>query len=294
MGFGVSGQPFVGADVGGFQGQSQAELFLRWMQYGALTPFFRNHSEIGYVDQYAWSWGEAVLDLVREAVRLRYRLLPYVYAAFVRATETGEPVQRPLVFDHQDDPAVRDLDDEYLFGRDLLVAPVTEAGQTARQVYLPAGDWHDWHTGEAFSGGRWLLVATPMDRIPLYARAGAVIPMWPDAPSSTAGYRPEAVELHLFVPRADGAWESLLVEDDGESLDGPRRRTTFAVQRRGDRVTVDADVEGDGDFGRRSFELVLHGPVSEAVAVGGERVAVSDGRATIADRGEPFRVAFDA
>ena len=89
-----------------------------------------------------------MLELVREAIRLRYRLLPYLYAAFLHAAETGAPVQRPLVFDHQYDAAVRDLDDEYLLGPDLLVAPVFAAGQTARQVYLPEGDWYDWHTGE--------------------------------------------------------------------------------------------------------------------------------------------------
>ncbi len=178
-GMGVSGQPFVGADVGGFQGGTDAELFLRWMQYGVLTPFCRNHSEIGNVDQYAWAFGDHVLDLVREAVALRYRLLPYLYSAFLDAGETGEPVQRPLVFDHQDDPLVADLDDQYLFGRDLLVAPVTSAGCTARQVYLPAGDWYDWHTDEVHDGTRFVVAPTPMDRIPVYARAGAVVPMWP-------------------------------------------------------------------------------------------------------------------
>ena len=90
-GFGIAGQPFVGADIGGFQGNCDAELFLRWMQYGTLTPFCRNHSEIGNVDQYAWSWGEVIQDLVREAIRLRYRLMPYLYATFLRASETGAP-----------------------------------------------------------------------------------------------------------------------------------------------------------------------------------------------------------
>ena len=155
-GFGVSGQPFVGADIGGFQGDSNAELFVRWMQYGALTPFCRNHSMIGNVDQYAWAWGGAVLDLAREALQLRYRLLPYLYAAFIRASETGEPVQRPLVFDHQDDDTVRDIDDQYLLGRDLLVAPVTEPGMTARQVYLPRGDVVRLALGRASRGGRFV------------------------------------------------------------------------------------------------------------------------------------------
>src|SRR4051794_11133861 len=177
MGFGLSGQAFVGADVGGFQGHSNAELFLRWMQYGTLTPFCRNHSEMGNVDQYAWTWGDTVLGFVRDAIELRYRLIPYLYAAFIRASETGAPVQRPLVFDFQDAPLVRDIDDEYLFGPDLLVAPVTAAGQTARHVYLPAGTWYDWHTGERLAGEQPVLTPTPLDRIPLYARGGAVIPM---------------------------------------------------------------------------------------------------------------------
>ena len=189
-GLGLSGQPFVGADVGGFMGNANAELCVRWTQYGALTPFFRNHSGIGNVDQYAWSWGDAVESQVRSAIELRYRLLPYLYSAFLESSRTGAPVQRPLVFDHQDDATVLELDDEYLLGRDLLVAPVMEPGMTARQVYLPRGEWHDWHTGEVHAGGAFVIAPTPMDRIPLYARAGSVVPMWPEAPASTSGHRP--------------------------------------------------------------------------------------------------------
>ena len=263
-GLGVSGQAFVGADVGGFAGNSNAELYLRWMQYGALTPFFRNHSELGNVDQYAWAWGDVVLGIVRDAIRLRYRLMPYLYAAFLGAAQTGEPVQRPLVFDYQDDPTVRDIDDEYLLGSDLLVAPVTAAGTTSRQVYLPAGSWYDWHTGELVGGGRYVVAPTPMERIPIYARGGAVIPLWPDAPASTAGYHPSLIELHLFVPERDGTYASMLQEDDGLTFaagDGACYRTTFTVTRRANRLTVQADVEGDGypEFARRAFELVLHG-----------------------------------
>ena len=297
-GLGLSGQPFVGADAGGFQGHSNAELFLRWMQVGALTPFFRNHSERGNVDQYAWSWGEAVLDVVRAAIELRYRLLPYLYAAFLRAAETGAPVQRPLVFDHHDDPVVRDLDDEFLLGPDLLVAPVTAAGQTARQVYLPAGDWYEWGTDRRVRGRRWELVPTPMDRIPLFARGGAVVPMWPSAPASTAGHHPAVVELHLHVPAADGVWTSLLQEDDGltfAALEGARVRTTFRVERAGERVEVRAEVDGAGfpEFAREAFELVLHGAGPASVEVDGERVAASaPGRFVLANAGRGFTASF--
>ena len=292
-GFGLSGQPFVGADVGGFFGSSSSELFLRWMQYGVLTPFCRNHTVTGTVDQYAWAWGEVVRDLVRAAVELRYRLLPYLYAAFLTAAETGAPVQRPLVFDHQHDATVRDLDDQFLLGPDLLVAPVVEAGTTARHVYLPAGTWYDWHSGERVAGGRFVLVPTPMDRIPLYARGGAVVPLWPHAPASTAGHHPTAVELHLFVPAADGTHRSFLQEDDGVSLaavDGARYRTTFALTRTGDRVVVRAEVEGSGypEFAREEFRVVVHGADPGSVRLDGAEVDATGPHVAVPNRGRAF------
>ncbi len=201
------------------------------------------------IDQYPWSFGPEIHDLTREAVRLRYRLMPYIYSAFVRATETGEPVQRPLVLDFQGDPNVVDLDDEYLFGRDLLVAPVTEQGQSTRSVYLPEGDWYDWHTGELHPGGQRITVDTPLERIPLFARAGSAIPMWTEAPASTDGYRPETVELHVFEPVVDGRWESRLVEDDGLTVvEGAPERltTTVTVARAAGEVTVDHETTGRG------------------------------------------------
>ena len=277
-GLGLSGQAFVGADIGGFAGNTNPELFLRWMQYGVLTPFCRNHSELGNVDQYAWSFGDVIGEHVRAAVKLRYRLLPYLYACFLTAAETGAPVQRPLVFDYQYDGVVRDIDDEYLLGPDLLVAPVTAPGITARQVYLPAGDWYDWHTGERVGGQRFVTAATPMERIPLYARGGAVIPMWAEAPASTMGFAPEAVELHLFVPSADGTTTSMLQEDDGltfAALSGARYRTELTVARAGHTVLLQATVTGDGypEFARERFVLVLHGAAPDDVRVDGTAVS---------------------
>jgi alpha-glucosidase len=298
MGFGISGQAFVGADVGGFQGHSNAELFLRWMQYGTLTPFCRNHSEIGNIDQYTWAFGEVVQDLVRAAIRLRYRLLPYLYAAFLRAAETGAPVQRPLIFDYQYDTTVCDIDDEYLLGPDLLVAPVVEAGATTRQVYLPAGTWYDWHTGERLNGNGFLIAATPMDHIPLFARGGAVIPMWPDAPASTAGYHPAAIELHVFVPAADGTHRSFLQEDDGLTVDalyGARYRTTFELTRTGSRMTLRAEVDGDGypEFAREAYHLVIHGAAPDIVRLDDAELRRTGGHVTVANAGSAFALEFD-
>ncbi len=265
MGLGLSGQAFVGADVGGFVGHTNAELFLRWMQYGTLTPFCRNHSEIGNADQYAWTWGETIEDLVRAAIELRYRLLPYVYAAFLTASETGAPVQRPLVFDHQDDPAVRDIDDQYLFGPDLLVAPVVEAGMTARQVYLPAGAWYDWHGGEAIAGaavrgradadGPHPAVRARGRGRPDVARGAAVDRRPPSGGDRAAPLRP-AGRRHAPVVPAGGR---------RAHVRRPRRRPVPDDVRRsrarGDRVTLRAEVDGDGypEFAREAFVLVVHG-----------------------------------
>jgi len=297
MGFGISGQAFVGADIGGFAGNSNAELFLRWMQYGVLTPFCRNHSELGNVDQYAWAWGDVVLDVVREAIRLRYRLLPYIYTTFIRAAETGAPVQRPLVFEYQYDPTVRDIDDEYLLGPDLLIAPVFAPGLTARQVYLPAGSWYDWHSDVLVGGKRYVHTATPMEHIPIYARGGSVVPMWPDAPASTSGYHPSAIELHLFVPGTDGTHHSLLQEDDGltlAGLNGASYQTDFEVARTGNRVVLHAEVDGDGypAFAREAFHLVVHGAAPASVRLDGREVTPASGRFVLPNTARPFLVEF--
>jgi len=296
-GLGISGQAFVGADVGGFEGDTNPELFLRWMQYGTLTPFCRNHSSIGWIDQYPWSFGGAIEDLVREAIQLRYRLLPYVYTSFATASETGAPVQRPLIFEHQHDHAARDLDDQYLFGADLLVAPVLKPGITARQVYLPSGTWYDWDTDEVLSGPRYVRVEVTMDRIPLFARGGAVIPMWPSAPPSAAGYQPTTVELHLFVPATDGTYRSTLQEDDGTTFaanHGARVRTTFEVSRANREITLRAEVEGDGypEFRRGEFELVVHGAVADTIVVDGTERSLDSGRLTLSNEGTPFMIRF--
>lgn len=297
-GFGISGQAFVGADVGGFMGHTEPELFLRWMQYGVLTPFCRNHSSAGNVDQYAWTFGETVRDLVRAAIEMRYRLMPYVYAAFWQASRTGEPVQRPLVWDHQRDRTVRELDDEYLFGPDLLVAPVHRPGVTSRQVYLPAGTWYDWHTDERLAGRAFHTAATPLDRIPVYARAGAVVPMWPEAPPSTAGYHPAVVELHLYVPDDGTTSRSVLHEDDGvttAALAGAHVRTTFTVTRDGSRVVVEAEVEGDGypEHRREDLRLVVHGATPAAVRLDGHVVEPQAGAWSLLTGTRPFVVELD-
>jgi alpha-glucosidase len=293
MGMGVSGQAFVGADIPGFSAKPSPELAVRWMQYGTMTPFCRCHNEAGELDQYPWSFGPGVERRCRAALELRYRLLPYVYSAFVRASETGAPVQRPLVFDFQDDRHVRETDDAYLFGDALLVAPVLEPGQTARHVYLPVGTWVDWETGERHTGGQFITSAAPLDRIPIFARGGSVIPMYAAAPPSTMDHYPDVLELHVVVPEEDGEFESQLHEDDGITdayTRGEFLRTAFSVSRRGNRIHVAAEVSGDGfpEFRRKRFDLVFRGARVRTIEVGGVDLPVRDGRAELPNRGESF------
>jgi alpha-glucosidase len=278
-GMSISGQSFVGADIGGFGEDSSPELFTRWIQYGALTPFARTHSMAGTVDQYVWAFGEDVLGHAREAIKLRYRLLPYIYSAFVESSETGAPIQRPLVFDYQDDAVARELDDQYLFGRDLLVAPIWAAGQTSRETYLPAGGWYEWHTGAAIeSRGQNVGSQAPLDRIPIYAKAGAVVSMLPTAPLNTDAIDRSRLELHVFAPLADGTTSSFVQEDDGltfDALAGKLVRTTFAVTRAGSALTLKASTTGAGfaGFDRVGYDIVWHTPAGERC----ESIASTDG-----------------
>jgi len=297
MGMGVSGQPFIGADIPGFSANPTPELAVRWMQYGAMTPFCRCHNEAGERDQYPWSFGPGVEKRNRAALELRYRLLPYIYSAFVRASETGEPIQRPLVFDFQNDRHARETDDAYLFGEALLVAPVFEPGQMARHVYLPNGTWVDWETGECHAGEQFITSAAPLDRIPVFARGGRVIPMYASAPSSTMDHYPEVLELHVIIPEEDGEFHSQLHEDDGISdahAQGRFLRTTFCLTRKCNRVNLTASAMGDGfpEFRRKRLHAVLRGCPVERIEINGVEARPRGGRVEFENSGEAFELSL--
>lgn len=296
-GMGISGQAFIGGDIPGFMSSPSAELAARWTQYGALTPFCRYHSERSEPDKYPWSFGPGTEKLARSALSLRYRLLPYIYSAFVSASETGAPVQRPFVFDFQHDRQACETEDAYLFGEALLVAPVTSAGCTARHVYLPSGTWVDFYTGERHAGGQVITAAAPADRIPLFARGGYVIPMYERAPMSTMGHYPELLELRVIVPDEDGDTESMLQEDDGVSHDfgsGAFLRTVFVVSRRGSRVSVTLRTSGDGfpEFRRSRLRIRLEGFSGQHIELSGRLIHLQTSQFTLENCGESASFCF--
>jgi alpha-D-xyloside xylohydrolase len=172
---GLSGIPFWSHDVGGFHGTPTPDLYARWAQFGALSPLVRFH---GTTSRLPWDFPAAAERDAVEAIRLRYRLMPYLYSTAVDSARTGAPMMRALLFDAPDDPAAWTAELEYRLGPDLLVAPMTDP-DGERQVYLPEGDWVDYWSGAVHAGGRHLRVRQPLARIPLFVRWGALIPTAP-------------------------------------------------------------------------------------------------------------------
>jgi alpha-glucosidase len=256
LGLGLSGVPFVGADVGGFEGGPTPELFARWIQAGAFNPFFRGHTAHDTPPQEPWAFGEEVEAIAREAIELRYRLLPYFYTLFRESSRTGAPILRPLFWHHQADTVAYEPDyqHQFLVGERLLVAPVTREGAREQEVYLPEGRWLDLATGEVYDGRQAVTVDAPLDRVPMLLAAGGIVPfqevvqhVGQTTPRGGAA-DPSASKLTLEVFPADsGAFE--LYEDDGSSFayrDGDYRTTRFAVTPEGSSIELVREVTHDG------------------------------------------------
>ena len=255
LGLGLSGVPFVGSDVGGFSGRATPELFARWMQLGAFSPFFRGHCAIKGNRQEPWSFGERVERISREAIRERYRLLPYLYGLMEEASRTGAPVLRPLVYELQDDPRVHAIDDQAMLGAWLMLAPVLDEGRVRREVYLPRGGWADYWTGALHEGPLVLEADAPLERIPLFVRQGAILPCSePVAHSELQADAP--LRLELFASGEESALE--LYEDEGDGFGHERgvfSRIRYALRRDGDTVSLRAGARAGSHRvpGRRLF-----------------------------------------
>jgi alpha-glucosidase len=200
--------------VGGFSGNAEPELFTRWVQLGALLPFFRVHTALNTAPQEPWAFGQPYEDIARQYITLRYQLLPYVYAAFAESAQYGWPIIRPLFTVDPADEQLRGIEDAFMFGDSLLVAPILKRHQVEREVYLPRGIWFDYHTGQCYEGGKTIVAPAPLDTLPLFARAGHVIPQWPV--QQYVGQAPVA-ELRLKIYYGDG--EIALYEDAGEGME---------------------------------------------------------------------------
>ena len=221
----LAGMPYETCDIGGFFGSPSPELMCRWLAAGVFFPIMRTHSEVHYQPHLPWLYGDDALAAIRKLIALRYRLIPYYYSLAHETFATGLPLMRPLVMEFPNDSKVADLSDEWLMGDSLLAAPVLQPGGK-RSVYLPTGDWYVFGTNQVVRGGCTIRVAAGLDEIPVYVRAGSILPLGPVV-QNTSELAGKPLELQVY-PGKDTTFT--LVEDDGvneDYLKGKTRRTTF-------------------------------------------------------------------
>lgn len=296
---GLSGIPFWGTDIGGFIPTEEytGELYARWFQFAAFCPLFRSHGRDWKLHRpWGWNTGEigypetpnyhprpeelhnaAIEPICKRYLELRYRLMPYTYSIAKETCETGLPMIRALWLHYPDDPLAVERGDEYLFGRDMLVAPVVEKGAASRTLYLPRGTWYDFWTAEKHEGGREITRKVDLNTMPLYVRAGAVLPMGP-VKQHVAEVAQDSVTL-MVTPGANA--KSFLYKDDGESFDF----------RKGESMRIEMqwnDAERRLELRLASGGRMLHGTPITLEA----KLIDTNQTTTIAFKGEPLSIAL--
>ncbi len=246
LSFGLSGFPFWSQDVGGFLGLTNDKLLIRWMQYSVLMSHIRIH---GSGTRELYRFGEECINICRDYLQLRYRLLPYLWSTAKKCAEQSLPVTRALVVDYEDDPNTWNVEDEYLSGEYLLVAPIyTEDNK--RTLYLPRGLWTDWHTGEKLEGGKWFNIEAPIDILPLYVKEGAVIPLG-EAKNTVGEIKNDQIELRVYPFSGDGV-------------------TNFTV----DTVNTEFEVEYKAEKGKHTLKIGKTDVVVNVVVVGDAKIDI--------------------
>jgi alpha-D-xyloside xylohydrolase len=270
LSYGMSGVPFCSHDVGGFDYAPQAFdyesqegfpidplVYVRWLQFGVFSSHVRAH---GKQPCEPWTCGLEAEEIAQRYLRLRYRLLPYIYSEAVRSAETGLPMVRPMVLAYQSDPTTHGLDLQYMFGESFLVAPVVSPTNQS-QVYLPEGEWVDYWTKDVVAGGRWVEVEASLETLPLWVRAGAIIPMGPEM-----AYVDEKPldPLTLEIYRPSGTAEFVLHDEDIPEI-------LLRTRRQGDRL----DVAVEGAACR--VEVIPFGLAVQSALRDGEPLALKTG-----------------
>ncbi len=218
LNFALSGIPYWTTDIGGFvsadpDDPAYRELFIRWFQYGTFTPILRVHGTRKTDQNELWSYGPEAQKILVSFDRLRYRMLPYIYSLAWKTTSESYTPMRPLVMDFRSDVRAQNIGDQFMYGPAFLVNPVTEPDATTRRLYLPQSKWYDFWTGSAVAGGKAIDAGAPLDRLPLYIRAGSIVPLGPDEEWSTE--KPaDPIELRIYRG-ADG--DFTLYEDENDN-----------------------------------------------------------------------------
>lgn len=247
VGLGLSGVPYSGPDIGGFQGNPSAELYLRWFQLATFLPFYRSHCSNNVEYRAPWTYGEPYLSIIREFLKLRYRLMPYLYTLAWDASRTGHPLIRPLFWDHPTEASLWQKDDAFYLGDALLVCPVLQEGTQTQQVTLPSGKWYSFWNDAGFEGSQKIDVEVSLDTIPLFVKAGSVIPM------SESGQ----FVLHLYPPVQETS-DAEIYSDAGDGY-GASRIDCFKIRRYPDGLELLWEQQGDYAFTYQNIQVCLHG-----------------------------------
>jgi alpha-glucosidase len=255
---GLTGVAFAGYDAGGFVGEANTKLFARWISLASLSPFFRAHSMINTRDSEPWSYGEQVEQICRNYIKFRYQLLPYIYSLFYDASQTGMPVQRSLAINYPHDYRVYNglYHNQYLFGPCMLVAPA-ESTKELIKVFLPVGNWYDLYTGKLFSGNQEVIVESPIHKLPVFIKAGSVLPM--QYAAGHTGIKQEEWLLHIYCGQESS--EFLYYTDDGQTFDyqgGKSLKRMIHYHAHENKVVVSAE-EGNYQTNFKTVKVVLHG-----------------------------------
>jgi alpha-glucosidase len=210
---GICGFPFAGPDIGGFVGEPSRDLIMRWLSLGVYTPFMRNHASYNSNNHEPWTFGKDYEAIAREYINQRYRLLPYIYSAFYQATQTGIPVARTLAIKYTFDEKIyqHEYENEYLFGDNILVAPVV-CDQQFEKVFLPEGEWYRISTDEYYKGSNEIIVSSPISDLPVFAKGSAIIPM--QSVTQYTSEQPDSI-LYLHVYKGSDENSFFYYEDDG-------------------------------------------------------------------------------
>ncbi|MBS1503871.1 MAG: DUF5110 domain-containing protein, partial [Bacteroidetes bacterium] len=286
----ASGIPYWTSDIGGYQYHWQApdwskpefrELFTRWFQFGAFCPIFRIHGK-GERALFSKNWDDQTKAILLKYDKLRYRLLPYIYSLAGKTTLENYTMMRSLAFDFRNDRNIQSIPDEYMFGPAFLVNPVTEQGATSRKVYLPKATWYDFQTGKKLQGGRTIDAKAPVEVMPLYVRAGSIIPMGPEVEYATQKTN-KPTEVRIY-PGANGSFTVYEDENDNYNYEKGKYATyTFSWNDKQHTLTI-SNTKGSytGMPKTRLFNIVLvngsHG-ADEAVTAKSDKEVRYDGKA---------------
>ncbi|WP_179412394.1 TIM-barrel domain-containing protein [Mucilaginibacter sp. E4BP6] len=265
LNFSLAGMYYSACDIGGFQGTPTKEMLVRWFQAGVFLPIMRSHSNIGTTARFPFLWGDDGEAAMRKALDLKYQLLPYIYSLGHEAYNTGAPIMRPLVMEFPADTAAANITDEWLVGKGLLAAPILNAGGK-RKIYFPADTWYDYHTGDVIQGPRTISVDKALDEIPLYVRAGTILPVGPVIQYSEQ-ISNSPLEIHIY-PGKNGSFK--MVEDDGVSYNYTKGNTRTTAYYWNDKTktltwTVTGSYSGKNTY--KTIKAVL-GKKEKVIAIG--------------------------